>query len=62
VPLRDIPEAGSRLRVTDPARCAYWDREDAREAATSLKAKQPHAEVTLRDIQTGTGIKHSSSR
>jgi hypothetical protein len=40
-------------------------REDlAREAATVLKTRQPIAEITVRDLQTGTVvvIKHPASR
>jgi hypothetical protein len=43
----------------------YRAREDlAREAATLLKTKHPKAEVTLRDLETGTStvIKHPLER
>jgi hypothetical protein len=43
----------------------YRDREElAREAAALLKTKQPNAEVTLRELQTGavTMIKHPRDR
>ena len=47
----------------DPARClgTYRDlRELAIEAATRLKTKSPHAEVTVRDLETGksASVKH----
>jgi hypothetical protein len=47
---------GARFEIAvDGTPRAYRDRADyAREAATLLKVKQPHAEVTLRDLQTGT--------
>jgi hypothetical protein len=58
--------AGARFEIAvDGTPRAYRDRADyAREAATLLKVKMPHAEVTVRDLQTGavTVIKHPSAR
>jgi hypothetical protein len=57
--------SGARYEIAiDGTPRTYRDREDlAREAATHLKTKQPNAEITVRDLQTGmvTTIKHPSS-
>jgi hypothetical protein len=54
--------SGARYEITiDGTPRTYRDREDyAREAATYLKTKQPNAEITVRDLQTGasTVIEH----
>ena len=58
------PEGARYEIAVDGTPRTYRDREDyAREAATLLKTKQPNAEVTARDLQTGkvTVIKHPSS-
>jgi hypothetical protein len=58
--------SGARYEIAiDGTPRAYRDRADyAREAATLLKVKQPNAEITVRDTQTGTTtvIKHPSGR
>src|SRR5882724_3777083 len=48
--------SGARFEIViDGTPRTYRDREDyAREAALFLKAKQPHAKITVRDLQTGT--------
>jgi hypothetical protein len=57
---------GARYEIAiDGTPRSYRDREDlAREAALLLKTKQPNAEITLRDRQTGavTVIRHPSAR
>jgi hypothetical protein len=58
--------SGDRYEIAiDGTTRTYRDREElARAAATLLKAAQPHAEITVRDLQTGniTTVKHPSSR
>ena len=57
---------GARYEIAiDGTTRTYRDREDyAQEAATFLKTKQPHSEITSRDLHTGTVtvIKHPSSK
>jgi hypothetical protein len=57
---------GARYEIAiDGTPRTYRDTiEGARAAATTLKTKQPKAEITLRDLQTGTvtKIEHPSSR
>jgi hypothetical protein len=58
--------SGARHEIAiDGTPRTYRDREDyAREAVTFLKTKYPNAEITVRDLQTGTVtvIKRPSSR
>jgi hypothetical protein len=45
---------GARYEIADGTPRTYRDREElARAAATLLKALQPHAEITIRDLWTG---------
>jgi hypothetical protein len=57
--------AGARYEIAvDGTPRTYRDTiEGAWAAATNLKTKQPNAEITVRDLQTGTVtmIKHPSS-
>jgi hypothetical protein len=56
--------AGYEIAIERTPR-THRDREDfAGEAANFLKTKQPNAEITVRDLQTGTVtmIQHPSQR
>jgi hypothetical protein len=61
-----VMTSGARFEIAiDGTPRAYRDRADyAREAATLLKVKMPHAEITVRDMQSGTvtPIKHPAVR
>jgi hypothetical protein len=52
-------KGGARYEIAiDGTPRTYRDREDlARDAATLLKTKQPNAQITVRDLQTGTVTK-----
>jgi hypothetical protein len=56
------PNTGARYEISiDGTTRAYRDVERlAIEAATYLKTKQPHSQITVRDIETGktTPVKH----
>jgi hypothetical protein len=61
---RLITGARYEIAIDDTPR-SHRDREDlAIEAARHLKTKQPHGEVTVRDIETGkiTVVKHPEQR
>jgi hypothetical protein len=56
------PYSGARYEIAvDGTPRSHRDRKDmAIEAARHLKTKQPHSEITVRDLETGevTAVKH----